>query len=80
MCECEAGCQLGWVPNRLAPEPPGQVGRASCGGQGGVPGGLGGSSLGGRGEWISFLYFWMIEYEEWWTPRKIGGDLVETFL
>lgn len=51
---CESGCQLGWVPNRLAPEPPWSSGW----------GHLGGCQLaweeavrGRKGKWIYFLYF-----------------------
>lgn len=52
MYESEAGCGLGWVLNRLAPEPLGQVGGA-----------VGASWPGkkqlrvGGEEWLSLLYF-----------------------
>lgn len=75
MCECEAGCQPGWEPNRLAPEPPWSNG---WGRLGALPAGLGGSSL--ERDWVSgFLFFTRRKEDEgWWAPREIGSDPVET--
>lgn len=75
MCECEAGCQLGWVLSSLAPEPPWLSGWG-CGCQ------LAWEEAAWGGSGVSRVLFstsWRKEDEVWWAPREIGGDLGETF-